>query len=190
MMPVDLPDGGQIRVDLSACVEFPLSDDGRVAETLFFDPVRNLWILWTGIWGLAVVREGVYRPQLRDSETPARVVTPAEARKLRQAIGQMVPDAEEPRTLPHWDPDRLRLTYGTTVCRQYKRRNAPNHFQLLDAFAANSWPRTITSPFSTDRTLRETIKSLNASLIDGSPIRFAVEDHSPVWLSLATPCDA
>jgi len=84
---------------------------------------------------------------------------------------------------PRWDSDRLTLDYGETVCRHYKRRNAPNQFKVLSAFQTANWSRSIASPFGfADRTLSETIDEINRSLADDSPIRFGVEERRPIWV--------
>jgi hypothetical protein len=51
---------------------------------------------------------------------------------------------------------------------------------MLDAFENAGWTATVASPFKLDRTLRETIDDLNATLTD-SPIRFRVEERGPSW---------
>jgi hypothetical protein len=88
---------------------------------------------------------------------------------------------------PRWDFDTLTLSYGGITCRHYKRHNAPNQFKLLNSFQSADWPRSIDSPFSLDRTLRETIDELNEHLAEDSPIRFGVEGRKPVWFPRVAP---
>jgi hypothetical protein len=97
----------------------------------------------------------------------------------------------EPAIRPRWDSDKLTLVYGDTVCRHYKRRNAPNQFKVLNAFQAANWARSVGSPFGfLDRTLSETIDDMNSSLTNDSPIRFGVEERKPIWFLRNAPASS
>jgi hypothetical protein len=89
--------------------------------------------------------------------------------------------------VPRWDSDSLTLSYGEIICRHYKRRNAKNQVAVLDAFQNANWPRSVDSPFKLDRTLREAIDKLNQGLAELSPIHFAVEHLTPVWIRPGAP---
>jgi hypothetical protein len=93
----------------------------------------------------------------------------------------------KPEIRPYWDLDRLRLSYGGTLCREYSRHNAENQFRILKAFQEAGWTHSVDSPFPTQRVLRETIDDLNEGLDESSPIRFHIEERRPAWRPVEAP---
>ena len=189
-------------VFLQSAMKVPLGDDpreppifeemvlyhDREASLLFveFLPFRRLPGGETEIPGVAKVR----RPPRGSGECyRIRVeISADEATSLAKICSVTLPPEflpEKPR--PNWNRNQRELSYRGKLCRRYPRENAPNQFDLLDAFQAASWTDAVESPFAKKWTLSETIDGLNRGLDKGSPIHFHLKRGNPAWCVRVAP---
>jgi hypothetical protein len=72
------------------------------------------------------------------------------------------------RIMPRWDEEKRELPYGDKLCKRYDANPAKNQIDVIEAFQAANWPRTIPDPFRNSRRLNMTIASLNRSMATGT----------------------
>jgi hypothetical protein len=89
------------------------------------------------------------------------------------------------QTRPEWDGSGGELWYGGEVVRRVRCMTPPTKIhQLLDAFQAAEWPRTIAGPVDWDQqSAHQTVHSLNTSIRE---IRFHVRDGGQTFAWQAT----
>src|SRR5262249_5014263 len=92
----DRPDGSRIPIDLEACIEYPLSNDGGRRRILYHKPADarpdgaepgdDLWIYRELVWGMTVGNN-----RLQELDPEGRVVTGEEAREMLREAGKDIP---------------------------------------------------------------------------------------------------
>jgi hypothetical protein len=70
--------------------------------------------------------------------------------------------------LPQWDEEERELRYGDKLCKRYDANPAKNQIDVIEAFQAANWSRTLPDPFRNSRKLNTTIASLNRSMATGT----------------------
>jgi hypothetical protein len=108
------------------------------------------------------------------SEAPARQ-TPASGTANQSGSAQPA-DRTKP-VKPRWDGETRTLFWGSASVRAYRKNPAKNQMDLLEAFEAAGWPRTLANPFGTDTVkLSNTVRDLNRHLVPGT-IRFHLDGY-------------
>ena len=94
---------------------------------------------------------------------------------------RMVPERIEeyrrsmtPIEKPKWDEGSRTLSYGTVVCKKF-RRFAEIQYAILNKFQEMDWPQSVSIP---RRMSRQAVQDLNESLTPDCPIRFRYSDKT------------
>lgn len=91
-----------------------------------------------------------------------------------------------PSIKPSWDKDARTLAFAGRECRRYDRL-AQNQFKILDALEAEDWTdKPVSVDGLSENQLRDTIKDINRSMHDSSPVEI-VQRNSRVSWRLVSP---
>lgn len=113
-----------------------------------------------------------------NQDAPSLALTPKGARICREVVHAFL-NSVDGVDVPVWNSADRTLAFGGEVIRKF-RRTAPNQEMLLSQFEERGWPEHLIANLADDDgfdsfdRLKETIKSLNASLKEG-PIRFRAD---------------
>lgn len=75
------------------------------------------------------------------------------------------------QTKPRWNGEERTLYFGDVLVKRYSGHPATEQISILEAFELAGWPTTVRLP-EKKRKLQDTVRDLNKSLSEASPIRF------------------
>ena len=78
------------------------------------------------------------------------------------------------KEIPKWDANERTLSFDNRVLKKYRKHSARNQVGVLEAFEEAGWTNSIKLPVRNDQ-IRDTVRGLNNSLGEDSPIRFSAD---------------